>query len=407
MANPADINPLYNKDFMKDPHPYFVEALQNQPIIHHPEYLTKPFSLFRYHDVQPAFKDWETFSSEVSVDPDLSVNDMTLGKAVENIITMDPPRHTVLRRMAQQGFLPKVLETFRPRAEEIIKDRVDFALAHDEIDLVNDFAAQITINMITTILGLPIEDWPMIRQWTIDIAENVMCVNWLTQEEKKRMDVTERVIGEMSDYFASYIAERKKSPKEGDIVSILMNAEVDGVRYTDDEVESMTMLMLLAGNDSTATLIANYCRCMATFPDQANLVRKDLSLINASLEETLRYSPSFLCMERLVKKPITIHGENLDNGDLVVLWIAAANRDPEVFENPDAFNIMRKPNRHIAFAYGPHMCLGAPLARMEATLMAQEVMSRTSGLELTSEPINPGNTILNGPLSQKIRFIPK
>ena len=405
MANPSEINPLYNKTFMKDPHPFFAEALQNKPVIRHPEYLTKPVSLFRYNDVKPAFKDWEKFSSAVSSTGETS--DLTLGKAIQNIITMDPPRHTTLRRMAQQGFLPSVLNTFRPAAEKIIKERVDYALANDEIDLVNDFAAQITINMITTILGLPIEDWPMIRQWTIDIAENVMCVNWLTESEQKRMDVTARVVGEMSDYFANYIAERKKNPKDGDIVSILMSAEVDGVKYTDDEIESMTMLMLLAGNDSTATLIANYCRCMALFPEQANMVRKDPKLINASLEETLRYSPSFLCMERMATEDMIIQGEGVKKNDVIVLWIAAANRDPDIFENPNEFNIMRKPNAHIAFAYGPHMCLGAPLARMEATIMANEVMSRTSGLKLLSDPINPGNAILNGPLSQKIRFIPK
>ena len=404
MVNLVDMNPLYNQDFRHDPYPYFREGLQNKHIVRHEDFMTKPVSVFHHKDVETVFKDWETFSSEIGTVGNTS--DMTLGKAIENIITMDPPRHTVLKKMARDGFLPRTLKTFEPQLEKIIKERMDFALETKEFDLVEDFAVKITLGMITIILGLPEEDWDMIRQWTIDIGENVLSVNWVTEPEQKRMDVTKRVIGEMTDYFEAYLADRRKNPKEGDIVSFLMSTEVDGVGYSDDEVESMVMLLLLAGNDSTATLIANYMRCMAMFPDQANLVRNDLSLVRNSVEETLRFCPSFLCMERMVKTPITMHGMDLQKGDIVLAWMAAANRDPEIFDRPDEFDISRMPNRHVSFAHGPHMCLGAPLARMESMLAATELLKNTKSLELISEPVLPGNTMLNGPLSQKIRVTP-
>ncbi len=405
MPDPKTINPLYNDAFKSDPHPFFAEALRNQPVIRHPEYFTHPVSLFRYDDVKSAFKNWQVFSSEFGGTDDFA--EMTLGKALQNIITMDPPRHTTLRRIAQKGFLPTVLNAFRPQAEKIVNECLEHALENDEVDLLNDFAARITINMISTILGLPMSDAPMIRQWTIDIAENVMSQNWVTELEQRRIDTTSRVVGEMSDYFTSYIADRRRKPKDGDIVSVLLEAKVDGVGFSPDEVESMAMLMLLAGNDSTATLIANYVRCMAEFPDQADLVRADAKNITPSIEEVLRFSPSFLSMERMLTETVKIHDQELDAGSIVVLWIAAANRDPRQFEAPDRFDITRKPNGHIAFAYGPHTCLGAPLARMETTIMATEVMRRTSAIELTSEPVLPGNAILNGPLSQNVRFVPR
>ena len=151
MVNAVDINPLYNEDFRQNPYPYFQEGLENTPIVHHEKFFNKPYSVFRYSDVQNVFKDWETFSSEGRhLD---QAREMTMGDAVANIITMDPPRHTRLRRMAQRGFLPSILDGFADRAVELARQRVDYMLEAGECDLVNDFGAQVTTGMITAILG--------------------------------------------------------------------------------------------------------------------------------------------------------------------------------------------------------------------------------------------------------------
>ena len=405
MVNPADMNPIYNDAFRRDPYPFFWQGLEEQPIVHHPDRLSKPYSLFRYEDIQKAFKDWETFSSRGLESQNF--RDLTLGTAVENtFITMDPPRHTRMRRLAQQGFLPSVLEKMAPRAEELVAQRMDFALEADEFDLVDDFAAQITVGMISAILGLPVEDWSMIRKWTVTLAENVLVQNWLHEREEKRAEAATRVTTEMADYFRDYIAERKKNPKEGDLVSIMISTEIDGDRFTDVEIEATAILLLLAGNDTTTNLIANIAINAARFPNAANEVRADLRLVQQFVEEVLRYSPSLLCMERFVVKPITLHDVNLEPGDNVLLWIAAANRDPKIFVQPNEFDISRKPNRHVSFAFGPHMCLGAPLARIEGKIAAREMLRRTKAIELVGDPELPGNTMINGPARQRARFIP-
>ena len=245
----------------------------------------------------------------------------------------------------------------------------------------------------------------MIRKWTVDIADNVMAYNWTYDFEEDRAAVTSRVTGEMIQYFKDYIRERYKAPRDDDLVSVMITTEADGDRFTPAEVESMALLLLLAGNDTTTNLISNFVMNMARFPDQAKLVREDPSLIPQALEETLRFTPSLLGMERFVAKETEIHGTKLKPGDTVAVWIGAANRDPRAFDRPDAFDITRKPNRHISFAYGPHMCLGAPLARMEGRIAATEIMRRSSGLELIGDPKLPGNSIINGAASQKIRVI--
>ena len=279
---------------------------------------------------------------------------------------MDPPQHTPLRRIAQQGFLPSVLAKFRPAAETLAKERVDYALSKDSFDVVEEFAVPITIGVLTSVLGLPREDLPLIRRWTLELSDNFMAPNFVTEMSEDRVNKTTSIVQEMETYFRDYIAERIKSPKEGDLVSVLLNAEIEGKGYTTEEVESTAMLLLLAGNDSTTNAIANYIRNMAHFPEQAELVRNDLSLIPKSIEESVRISPSFLAIERRATKDVTLHGVEIRKDHPVVLWLAAANRDPTVFENPDVFDLNRKPNAHLGFAAGIHMCIGAPLARWKS-----------------------------------------
>lgn len=405
MPNPKDINPFHNEDFRRDPFPFFHEALANQPVVRHDQWLAKAVSLFRYDDVKACLKDWSTYSSFMARPEEHK--DITPSKVEENFITMDPPRHTAMRRIAQQGFLPTVLAQFKPVAEQLAKERVDYALSQDSIDLINDFAVPITIGVITKVLGLPIEDLPIIRRWALDFSDSYMAPSFLDTVGQERIEVVKRTTQEMVDYFHDYIAERRKKPKEGDIVSAMMTAKIDGVGFTPEEVESTAMLLLLAGNDSTTNLIANYIRNMARFPEQADLIRDDLSLIPKSIEESVRLTPSFLALERRATKDVSLHGVDIKEGDMVNVWIAAANRDPSAFENPDVFDVHRRPNAHLGFGHGIHMCIGAPLARIEATAVFTEAMSRTKGFEILEEAKLGGTNLMFGGISQKVRFIGK
>ncbi len=403
MLNARDINPFSNDDFRRDPFPFFDHALAQQPVVRHDQWMSNAVSLFRYEDVKAALKDWSTYSSGMArSDEDKSV---TPSKTEENFITLDPPRHTALRRIAQQGFLPTILSQFKEPSEKLARESLDRALEAGEVDLVNDFAVPITVGIITNVLGLPIEDLPRIRRWALGLSDAYMSTSFVTDIEPERVENVMQIEQEMVDYFHDYIADRYKNPREGDIVSALITAEVDGEKFTPEEVESTAMLLLLAGNDSTTNLISNYIRNMSEFPEQAQMIRDDLSLIPRSIEESVRIRPSFLALERRATRDLELHGVEIRENDTINLWIAAANRDPSIFANPEQYDISRRPNPHLGFGHGVHMCIGAPLARIETTAMAQEVMSRCKGFEILSEPKQGGTNMTFGGISQQARFI--
>ena len=395
-----EINPLLNQEFIKNPLPGLMEAWSKGPIMRH-DNLTRTYSFFSYEDVKSILVNHETFGSEMPQEN----KDAALGPLLDNLIATDPPRHTRLRILANKAFAPPVIRGFQDQAQVIVEALVDEILEKGEVDIINDFAAQVTIGMITTILGLPREDWKMIRQWTTDISNNIMADVWLKERDPVREEETKRVAIELSEYFQDYLAQRRKNPIEGDLISLFMTTEVDGDRLTDKEVEATAMLLLLAANETTTNLIGNFVRTLARHPDQAAIMRADPELAKPGLEETLRMTPSLRGTTRRVRKTVEMHGHTLEPGDAAFVWIATANRDPSVFENPNTFDVHRKPNRHIAFAAGPHLCLGAPLARLEGRLCAELLLRRTKDIELLGEARVAPNAIADNVLEQRVRLI--
>lgn len=396
-----EINPLLNPEFIKDPLPHLKAAWEKGPIMRHDNLITT-YSFFSYEDVRSILLDHETFGSEIPKEN----KEASLGPLLDNLIATDPPRHGRLRVLANKAFMPPVIARFRTQAQEIIEELVDEILEKGEVDIINDFAAQVTIGMITTILGLPREDWPMIRQWTADISVNIMADVWLKERDPVREAETARVANELSAYFHDYLADRKKNPKDGDLISLFMTTEIDGDKLSDKEVEATAMLLLLAANETTTNLIGNFVRTLSRHPDQAAIMRADPELAKPGLEETLRMTPSLRGTARRVKKTVEMHGHTLEPGDAAFVWIATANRDPKVFDNPDTFDVHRKPNRHIAFAAGPHLCLGAPLARLEGRVTAELLLRKTKHIELLGETKIAPNAIADNVLEQHVRLTP-
>lgn len=393
-----DFNAIHDVDFIADPLTHLRAAWAETPIVKH-ENMVTTYSVFSHEDVRAVFTNPEVFGSEM---PEADKARST-GAVLDNLISVDPPRHTRLRKLANEGFLPTVINNFKPRAEALVKDRVSAILELGECDIVENFSGQITVGMITAILGLPMEDWPLIRQWTTEIANNVMVDLWLRERDPEREAITKNVTGELAQYFSDYIKERRRNPKEGDMLSTLMTAELGGDRLSDAEVEGTAMLLLLGGNETTTNLITNFVRCMSWFPDQAELMRQDPSLVKLGIEETLRFMPPLRGTARRVKVDTELHGQKILAGEAVFGWIETANRDPAVFENVDRYDVTRRPNRHLAFAAGAHMCLGAPLARLETRLMGEELLRRVKTIELIGDAESAASGILNNVLSQRIR----
>lgn len=393
-------NPLEDT-FINDPLPVMEAGLSLHPVVEHGVSLDPVYSLFRHEDIKRVLLDWKTFSS-APINSDLDA--LNLGRATENFILMDPPRHSRLRGLAQQGFFPAQMERFLPRAQRIAKERIDYALTQSCFDLVNDISAQLTIGMITGILGLPVEDWPLIREWTNVMQRNTMASFWLTQWDEARAQGVARVTADMADYFHDHLKRLRRQPKDDNILSVLLTTELDGERFTAEEVESTAMLLLLAGNETTTNLITNFVRCMVRYPDQYDLLKQRPDLIEAAIEETLRLEPSLRMTIRSVMQDVEFHGTVIPAGNSVALWLLAANRDPEIYDKPNVFDATLDRPRHLSFATGPHFCLGARLARMEAKVAVEVLLERVREIELLSNPVMSDNGVLNNVLSLDARF---
>ena len=404
----SGFNALTNFAFIADPVPLLAELRASHPVLRINPGVKESFHFFRYDDIRAALLDPESFSPDrrLFARGDADLGDSNLSFLFNNMISATGERHRRLRMIGNRVFMPKMIEAFRPRAEAVVAGRLAFALAADCFDLVEDFAVPITISMIAEVLGLPKADLQLIREWSMVLAENSGAPTWMARLDPEVLQRGRDTGLALAEYFAGYIAERRRRPREGDLISAFMTAEVDGQRLSDEEVLSMAMLLLLAGNETTTNLITNFVRALARFPDQAAALRANLALVPDAIEETVRYASSIRNIDRFALRDLATHGVDIPSGSLCVLWLAAANRDPEAFTEPDRFLAGRSPNRHLGFGGGAHLCLGAPLARMEAGIAAREILTRTREVELAGPPILGGNANFNNVLHQKARFLP-
>ena len=386
--------------FRDNPYPILAKMREHDPVLHLSPGLTESWHVFRYDDVRQILLDPDTFSSDRSLQGG-AMADANLFFLFNNLISASGEKHRRLRMLGNRVFMPKFIERSRPAVEAVVKERMEFALQAQEFDLVEDFAAEITVAMITSLLGLPREDMAMIRRWTAVLGRNSGASTWLAQPDPEMAELGRRTGVEMTDYFRAFMASRKGG---NDLLSEVQKVEVEGERLNEDEVLSMAMLLLLAGNETTTNLISNFVRLLGAFPDQAARLRGDPSMINGAIDETLRMRNSIRNIDRFAMRDVTMRGVTIPKGGQVVVWLTAANRDPEVFDAPDDFIPDRSPNRHLAFSQGVHMCLGAPLARMEAQIAAEAIVRGTSAIDLTTPATIGQNANFDNVTRQMVHF---
>lgn len=402
-----NFNPMTSAAFRADPYPILAEMRENHPVAHLSPGLIDSWHILRYDDVRTVLLDTETFSSDRALVGGGSLADANLAFLFNNMISATGDKHRRLRMIGNRVFMPKFIESFRPNVQALVDERMDMALAADSFDLVEDFAAEITVGMVCAILGLPRADKAQIREWSAVLGENSGASTWLAQANPA-LESKGRATGmALVSYFRDYMRERRKAPREGDLISAFMTAEVDGQRLSDDEITSMAMLLLLAGNESTTNLISNMVRNLALHPKLDAQMRADTALIPAMVEETLRMHSSIRNMDRVATRDVEMHGVTIPKGGLVVVWLSAANRDPAAFADPDRIIPDRTPNRHFGFGQGIHLCLGAPLARMEAQIVARAILERTARVELTGDVVRGANASFDAILHQPARFTPQ
>lgn len=364
MTTRIDFNP-YRYEFHADPYPIYARLRKEAPVYHNHE--IGFFALARHRDVLAGFKDTARLSNAMGVTLDPAATGPH-AEFASSFLAMDAPRHTRMRNLVSRGFTPRRVAQLEPRIRQLAVDYLEALRGRAEIDIVGDFAARLPMDVISELLDVPREERDTLRAWADAM---------LHREEGVEDVPPEGVEGffHLRAYFTALIKERRRQPG-ADLVSALFAAEIDGEKLTDDEIIAFCNLMIVAGNETTTKLIANCVYWLWRNPEQRRLVDADAALIPGWIEETLRYDNSTQIIARSAAAEFEVGGVAIPRGARVLLLIGSANRDPDVFADPDQFDVRRTQNEMLSFGHGTHFCLGASLARLETRVSLEEFYRR-------------------------------
>jgi pimeloyl-[acyl-carrier protein] synthase len=299
---------------------------------------------------------------------------------VKQMLFLDPPTHTRIRTLASHAFTPHLVEVLRGHIRDIAKNLVDAVISKGRMDVIGDLAEPLPYTITAEMLGVPVEDAPQLKAWSQDFAE--MLGNF--QHNPERVPRVRRSVKEMTNYFDSAIQEIRRHPRQGLIQSFL-TAEVDGDRFTDEEVVANTIVTMVGGQETTTNLIGNGVLTLLRNPEELKRLKADSSLIPSAVEEILRYEPPSQHTARLAPHDLELGGKKILKRQAVIAVMAAGNRDPERFPEPDKFDITRKDNRHLSFGWAAHFCFGAALARIEGHIAFEEMLRRLASWSLCED----------------------
>jgi cytochrome P450 PksS len=333
-----------------------------------------PWLLTRYDDCVTLQKDPRFTKNFERINGPGSSEQQMAAAINRHMLFVDPPDHTRLRSLVHQAFTPRMISAMNDRVQSIADELLDNLQGVGEFDLIKEYAFPLPIIVISELLGVPQEDRERFRHWSqIMVNEGARGTN----PEAVGTAALEFIL-----YFSDMFDRRRAEPLD-DLISGLVQVEEAGDKLDGQELISMVFLLLIAGHETTVNLIGNGALALLEHPDQMQLLKDDPTLIKSAVEEMLRYEgPVSATTMRWAMEDIEWHGQVIPAGEMVLASLASADRDPEVFDNPDQFDIRRTPNRHIAFGQGIHYCLGAPLARMEGTIAINTLLRRLPALEL-------------------------
>jgi len=365
--------PLHSPDFYAgDPYPAYRELRATSPVCWND--VTDFWALLKYEDIRYVSSNPALFSSAKGI----TIPDPAIPSPVQegNLIFSDPPRHRQLRKLINAGFTRRQVAVLEPKIREIVAGILDGIEPDSVHEFAEEIAAPLPTRMIAELIGAPPDDWEQFRVWS-DAA---------TGNADPEIELDSLVaMGQLFEYFQKLIAARRAEPRD-DLLSVLAEAEIDGHRLDDEDLLNFAFLLLVAGNETTRNLIALGTLALIAHPDQCRLLVDDPALIPGAVEEMLRWNSPVVHMARTATTDVEIRGQLIRAGDVVVMLYQSANRDEEIF-GPDSeeFKVTRNPNPHIAFGCGEHSCVGAQLARLEATVLFEELLQRFPKLELVGE----------------------
>jgi len=378
---------FFSDENRRNPYPLYDHARASSPTLHDPQ--SGLWLIFNYAGVKRALTDHDTFSSRVGP-PWFSFT--------------DPPRHTKLRNLIMRAFTPRSVVNLERRIRELSRQLLDRAAGRREMDLSADFSVPLPMMVIAEMLGIPAADRPRFERWTETILNMSYTIPGGARSDQSAQEFR-AVTVEMNEYLTGLLDKRRAAPTD-DLITGLVEAEVDGERLSQEEILGFFQLLLVGGQETTTNLINSAMLCFIENPDQLARLRAAPGLLPSAIEEALRYRSPVQWMFRLVKRDIEVNGKTIPAGKLALAMIGSANRDPEQFPDAGRFDIARDPNPHIAFGHGVHFCLGAALTRLEAKIALTDLLSRMRRFELASdEPWEPRKALhVHGPTRLPIRF---
>jgi cytochrome P450 len=359
IPTPEDIlNTINDSEFLLSPNEFYARMRRDAPLIFIPE--TQSWMAFRYEDVQRILTDFNTFSSKVKFSP--AQKDFT-----QSMNFMDPPRHKSVRALAQQSFTLKRVEAMEPRIQALARELLNKALEQPDFDFILEYANPLPVIVIAEIMGVPTEG----HAHFTDLSNRVVTMD-------------QSAIAEMAAYFRSLIEHRKVQPGDDLVTSLVQAYEAEGDQLSEQELVDFCIVLLVAGNETTAKLIGNAMLCLRDFPEiRAELIAQP-EKIGEFIEEVLRLRAPVQNIIRIVKVETALHGQTLRVGDTVEIFMGSANLDEAQFEDPLQLKFGRK-GRHLAFGNGIHFCLGAPLARLEAVIAIRHMLERVPNLRIQDD----------------------
>jgi len=383
------------------PHDAFARLRAEAPVYFHPEADGPGFwVLSRYADVTAASLDSKTFSSWKggTMIRDLQGEDLDQTRLM--MLNMDAPRHTKYRRLVSLGFTPRMVTRLTPHVRAMASRIIDNVAARGECDFVTEIAAELPLQAIAEMIGVPLEDRHLVFEWSNRL------VGFDDPEFSGSVEAGKLAAMEMYLYANQLAVARKENPRD-DLVSVLMAGEVEGEKLSEAEFDAFFLLLAVAGNETTRNLISGGMLALMQHPDERRRLLANPALLPTAVEEMLRWVSPVMHFRRTAMRDTELRGQKIREGDKVTLWYVSANRDEEIFPHPQRFDVGRTPNDHLAFGLGHHFCLGANLARLEIQIIFEEILRRLPDIEPAGSVARLRSNFLNSIKSMPVRFTPE
>jgi cytochrome P450 len=380
----------------EDPYPVYEELRERYPVYQNPR--SGLWAISRYDDVYEALREPELFSSRrIGIAPGAVEGPE---RRMPMMILMDPPAHDELRNLVNRSFTPRRIASLEPRVRQIARELIDAFAERGSCDLWAEFAAPLPTTVIAELLGIPPSDREMFKEQSTAVVAAAGPTSGSMQLESAGQ--ANRILAE---YLAGQFEEKRRRPGD-DLLSDLLQAEVEGRKLTLPELLGFAILLLIAGNETTTNLISNATLLLDRHPDQLRRLVADPGLLPRAVEEFLRCDSPVQGLERDLVEDLDVQGRTIPRGSKLFLLVAAANRDPRRFAEPQRFDVGRWPNRHLAFGFGTHFCLGSSLARLEARVSWEELLRRIPEFHVSGPVERLHSAVIRGLLRVPLEFKP-